>query len=556
MTFGSKHPEYVEHEQDWERCRDCYKGERAIKEKGTKYLPVLAGMVMDGYPSSNAKGTIDYCGYKDRAKVHNYLKKSVLHHMGLLHHKEATIELPPNMEPLRENATRHNESLLQLLRIMHEEMMVTGRLGLYGVIPKGSTTEAVMPYISLYTAENILNWDEGELNQVDEDSLNMVVLNESGPRRKDTFSWDLNINQYRVLLLGDPFINEPESGPKRVSADQQAVKVGRQAKAAKNSTIVNANAVNVKGAYFQDGLFEGESEWDPALMDIPTIRGVALGKIPFVIINSKDTQPKPDDPPQLDLANEDVSIYKSEADLRQALHMQAQPTLVLIGAEPEKQPGEEEPVRTGAGAVIRIPNPAGDAKYAGVPGEGIAEMRTTLENDMRRAELMSGSMTDSRSNEKESGDAMGKRMAGESCKLINIATTAARGLQTMLRMLAEWMGEDPEAVIVTANTEFDFKPLTPKDLLDLQAFATAGGPISDESIHINVQRSGLTDMEYEDEQEKIDSQEPRLALSGLPVDAPLDPLQQQTADHADERLELEKKAAAREAKAPIGGKKK
>ena len=516
-TLGNKHPEYVDHEEDWRLCRDCFQGERRIKEQGSRYLPPTAGMYMDGYPNIGTKGTHDYNGYRDRAVFHNFLKKSVLHYMGLLHHKEATIELPQRMEPLREKCTRHGETLLQLLRVIHEELLVTGRLGLYGSMPDTKTTDVLMPYISFYRAESILNWDEGETDQVDEDSLNMLVLDESGPRRKDTFGWDLQIKQYRVLLLGDPFINEQNAG------------------------VVSANAD--RSMLFQDGLFAGDQEFDPALMDIPNIRGVALGRIPFVIINSKDTQPRPDDPPQLDLANQDITIYKGEADYRQALHMQAQPTLCLMGygSSEESQDGSvDQPIRTGVGAVIRIPNPAGDAKYVGVDPTGIPEMRQGLENDVRTAQMMSGSLTDTRTNQKESGDAMGKRMAAESARLINIAQTAAVGLQSLLRIIAEWMGEDPLKVVVTPNKEFSFKPLTPADMNQLQAFKTAGGPISDESIHTNLVRSGLTDLDYEDEQVKMGEEEPRIDLTGAPVNAPLNKVQQQAFDHADERMEMER----------------
>ena len=526
MPLASRHPYYEEHEQDWEECRDCYEGEAAIKEKASRYLPPTGGMCLDGYPTPNTKGAADYTNYKSRAQFHNYFKKSVLHHMGLLWHKAATVELPKKMEPLKDDCTRHHESVLQLLRVMHEELLVTGRLLLYIDLPKGQTLEEVLPTICLYRAEAIINWDEGRATEVDADTINMVVLDESGPRRKDLFSWE-RIDEFRVLFLGDPQLNE------------------------NNAALLS----DVTGPVFSAGIFEGEDDFDPKTLIVPNWRGKTLDFIPVVFINSKDTTPTPDDPPQLDLARLDLHIYKSEADLRQALHMQAQPTLVLIGdgnteqVTPEGET-EQKGVRTGAGAVIRISNPAGDAKYIGVDPTGIPEMRTTLENDMRRAEMMSGSMTDNRSNDKESGDAMGKRMAAESCKLINVAETAALGLQKALRMIAEWMGLDPEEVTVTANTEFSYTPLTPKDLLDLQSFKTAGGPISDESIHINVKRSGLSDKDYEAENEAIAEEEPRIDHGGAPLDAPLDPMQQQTLDHAEERLALDKQAAQREAKAP------
>lgn len=514
MTIATRNPEYVCHEQDWELCRDCYAGERAVKDKGIRYLPATGGMYIDGFPGDGQKGTLDYVSYRKRAVFRNFFKRSVLHYMGQLWHKEPTIELPKRMEPMMEKCTRQNEGLLQLLRSMHEEILVTGRLGLYGEMPKGKTTDDVLPYISMYTAENIINWDEGDREEVSFDSLNMVVLNESGPRRVNIFNFE-RVDEFRLLLLGDPTVNEQNS-----------------------ETITNNGG---KGPLFSVGIFAGESEFDPDAMVIPTIRGVALGVLPFVFINSKHVQAKPDDPPQLDLANQDVTIYRGEADYRQCLHQQAQPTLVKIGCDP--LPVGEDATRLGVGAVINITNPAGDAKFIGPDPTGLPEIRSSLENDIRQAEVMSGSLTDTRSNDKESGDAMGQRMAAESCKLVNIAQNAAAGLQALLRILATWLGENPDEVVVTANTEFSNKPLLPADLLQLQQFKTAGGPISDESIHMNVTRSGLSDMTYEDEQGKIDEETPRIDLSGAPLGAPLNPLQDQQMQHADEHLKMDKQAA-------------
>lgn len=511
MLPGQRNPEYVLHEQDWELCRDCYAGQRAIKIKGSRYLPVVSSMVLDGWPTVNSKGWVDYECYKRRASFHNYFKKSVLHYMGQLWHKEPTIELPARMEPLRDNCTRQNESLMQLLRNMHEEILITGRLGLYGEFPKGETTENVLPYISMYKAESIINWDEGEKDQVNKDSLNMVVLNESSPRRIDLFNWDQRLYQFRVLLLGDPYVNEESSDTESASLPE-----------------------------FSAGLFVGLDSFSLEGMSVPKYRGLPLNRIPFVFVNSKHVQAQVDEPPQLDLANQDLTIYLAEADYRMALHMQAAPTLVRIGVE-QQLPGAE-PVRTGIGAMIDIANPAGDVKYVGIDPTGLPEMRASLENDVRIAEVMSGTLTD-KSMQKESADAMGKRMAGESCRLINIATTAAMGLQQILRILAEWLGENPESVLVSPNIDFTNEVLSPADLLALQQFKTAGGPLSDESMHMNVARSGLTDKTYEDEQTAIDGETPRIDLSGAPLGAPLNPLQDQQKKHADVRLQMDQQAA-------------
>lgn len=125
---------------------------------------------------------------------------------------------------------------------------------------------------------------------------------------------------------------------------------------------------------------------------------------------------------------------------------------------------------------------------------------------------------------------MQKRLSGETCTLMDIALTGAMALQAILRDIAEVMGIDPEEVVVEPNLEFDDKVLTPKDFVDLQTFKTAGGPISDETMHDNLRKAGLTEKDYDEENEAIDSEEPRIDASGMLAGLPLD---EETAANVD-----------------------
>jgi hypothetical protein len=544
-SLDTKHPMYVAHEPDWVLCRDCKKGERAVKERGQVYLPPTAAMVADGYPKDGTKGYCDYKIYISRAVFHSFMERAIDRHMGQLWEKSPKIELPPAMEPLRERCNRKGESLLQLLRLMQDECLTTSRLGLFADMPAGADivdedgvkigTQPVktdaLPYINMYKAEAIINWDEGETNQVVHDSLNLVVLDESSPVRKTIFEWEMQ-RKWLVLMLGDGLRNEVE-----------------------DTTSVN------KGPVYKVGVFIDEENFDESRMIEPTWHGNKLNHIPFVFINSKDIVPEPDEPALLALARKDMTIYKGEADYRQTLFLQGQYVFVISG-EPEEDQNNPKPVRTGAGSLLRLANPQAKAEYVGIDAQGgLSEQRTALENDCREAEVLSGTLTDNRSNEKESGDALGKRMAGQTASLRSIALSCALGLQTILRSIATWMGEDPEAVVVTPNLEFNEVKLTPQEIVHLQTTKTGGGPISDEAIHWNIKRSGLTPFEYEDEQEKIDQEKPRIDLTGGLVGAEPNPLDkqdmdlkqeqhEQSQDHAERNMKLAENADKREAKKP------
>jgi hypothetical protein len=541
-SLDTRHPSYTAHIKDWELCRDCERGQRRIKEAGQKYLAPTASMVADGFPKTGTKGYADYQIYISRAVFHGFLERAIDKHMGQLWEKEPKVEMPSSMEPLREKCNRKGESLMQLLRLMQDECLNTGRLGLFADMPQGKpkedgTTEPIkddkiLPYINMYKAENIINWDEGETDQVVHDSLNLVVLDESGPVRKDTFAWE-DQRKWRVLMLGDAQRNEED-----------------------DTLTVNA------GATYKAGVFVDDQVFDEAKLVEPKWRGNKLNHIPFVFINSKDIVPEPDDPPLLALAHKDITIYQGEADYRQTLFLQGQYILFSAGGDPDPDPNNPQPIRVGAGSVVRASNPQATLQYVGIDAQGgLEEQRLAIENDMREAEVLSGALTDQRSNQKDSGDALGKRMAGQSASLRSIAINCALGLQTILRSIAVWMGEDPESVVVTPNLEFNEIKLTPQDIVHLQSAKTTGAPISDEAIHFNLKRSGLTPFDYEQENEKIGEEEPRVDLSGGMVGAPLDPVtehdeqlkqeqHEQGQDHAERQMKLAENADKREAKAP------
>jgi len=464
MAINSKHPQYALFFDDWIVMRDTYRGERVVKEKGELYLPATAGMHQDGMGSEEL-GRKRYDAYRKRAVFHDFVSDAVEAMMGLLHSKPPAIELPPALEDLRENATPHGESLEALLRRINEEQLVTGRVGLLLDMPENPDPTRPLPHIAVYTAENIINWDDGEIDY-ELPSLNLVVLDESEYVRLQDFEWEYK-NKYRVLVKGAVDENEPRG----------------------------------KGVYRQ-GLFEGtDLNFTEAGLIEPNIRGNTLDIVPFVFINTKDILPKPDDPPLLGLASLTLAIYRGEADYRQNLFMQGQDTLVVIGGN------DDDETRTGAGAKIAVPI-GGDAKYIGVSSQGLPEQRQGLENDKAAARNKAGQLIDTRSREKESGDALLIRVAAQTATLNTIAKTGAAGLERLLRIAARWVGADPEQVSVTPNLDFAQQPFTSRELVELMTAKSLGAPLSTESIHEILVDKGFTQKDYEEEMRLIEEEVP------------------------------------------------
>lgn len=481
MALNSPNPYYSTFLEDWKLVRAAYRGERVVKEKGVEYLPATAGMVADGMNGANvtSQGYKDYEAYKLRAIFPDHVAMAVEFYIGLLHKRDCQFELPPQMAYLEERATEQGDTLKQLLRKINEQQLVAGRLGILGDFAATPTIGDVEPRVAMYLAEACINWDEGPVEQDKERQLKIVVLNESeAVRMPGDFTWT-TLEKYRVLMLGRmDEMNNPDAKP-----------------------------VYRSGLFIQDSA-NGLNYSDDA-MEEPSIRGKTLEELPFVFVNTKDIASNPDDPPLLGLARICLAIYRGEADYRQNLFMQGQDTLVVING---KTPLEGEVIRTGAGQRIDVKH-QGDAKYIGVSATGLPEQRQALENLYMQADKMAGQVIDTRSKDKESGEALNTRMAAQTATLNQIAVTGAAALQKLLRTMAVWLGANPEAVKVTPNLEFADGNLSAEDFSKLVSAKTAGLPLSEESLHALLKDNGFTAMTYEDEMGKVEGEPPRGMLA-------------------------------------------
>jgi hypothetical protein len=486
MALDSVHPRYAVLSPDWRQLRDFARGERAVKAKTTEYLPPTQGMILDGFGNPNAYspasgngagtgryanlGQAAYDAYLLRAVFPEYVGDALEIFMGMLHNKSPVIELPPELEPMRTNASEMGEPLELLLQRINLEQLTTGRLGILLDLPVKPDPRNPMPFIALYVGEAGRNWDADAIGD-ERAELNFVVLDESGHRRNENFDWVV-VSKYRVLVLED----------------------------------VDGKRTYRCGVYTNEG--GGAPEYDPEQLRTPAIRGKTLEQIPFVFVNSRDINPDPDEAPLMSLARLCAAIYRGEADYRQNLFMQGQDTLVIIGerAKPLVDPTQElgeEPLRTGAGSRIEL-DIGGDAKYVGVQSQGLTEQRYALENDRKRAESRSGQLIDAAKGDKESGTALKTRVGAQTSTLNQIAKTGALALEMILKQAARWIGADPDKVKVTPNLEFADYQMSGQDLVNLMtAKRTQGAPLSMESIHRLMVQGNLTHFDYTTEQALI-----------------------------------------------------
>lgn len=495
----TRHPQYTAMLPMWESLRDFHAGSNAVKAAGIKYLPPTDGMEIDGMKSGE-RGYKAYQAYKMRARVPDYITEGVRALLGLLHQKPATIRLPKGLEYLRHKATPQGETLVAMHRRINFEQLVIGRVGLLSDIG----ADGGDPYVAVYSGERITNWNvrDGDITQ---SKLQMVVLDETTQEfTMSNMGWAEKV-QYRVAWLQD-------------------------------------------GKYVQK-VFEGANrDFDPSDAIMPNWNGRNLEAVPFEFINGADTLSDIDNPPLQALLDICIGIYLGEADYRQNLYMQGQQTLVVIGGvqNPNGEAGkDEDAIRTGAGARIDV-GVEGDAKYIGVTAAGLEQQAKAIESDRRRAELKAGELVQNSRSQAESGKAMATRYNAQTATLNQLATASGEGLQSMLRRIAEWMGEDPEEVVVIPNTEFiDFSLDGQSFGYIMSAIRENGLPLSLESVHEIMSDRGLTKLDFKTEMERIGSElttwAPVIEMMQKLTAAQAQQTQQENADAAAAKIAAQQK---------------
>jgi hypothetical protein len=447
---------------------------------------------------SGQDGLRQYNAYRKRAFFPDLVKQAVEAMVGIMHRKPAEVKVPKAMEGLLTNATLNGETLDVLLRRINQEQLLTARVGIMVDVAPGAGPNT-LPYLCTYQAESITNWDT-EKDDEGRDILSLVVLDESGYKRTAELSWELD-PKFRLMVSG-----------------QTAIEVG-----------------SPHGSSYATGTSDDEESIDTDSMIAPSIAGRTLSQVPFVIVGSKDLVHEPDVAPLLPVARIALAIYRGEADYRQALFLQAQETLLLIGAS---EPDDGESRRVGAGSVIDLPM-GGDGKYVGVSGDGLSEMRTALENDYARANQAGAQLLESRGKSVESGDALRIRVGARTATLSNIASAGAAGLEQALKMIARWKGLNEDEVSVKPNLDFADTEFNVQDLVYFMDARERGVPLSLESIHDYCKKRGVTDMDFDQEMLKIVAEQAKAKeLRGPPT------------------IAVEKKADAPSGGGPGGGKAK
>lgn len=503
-SIDASHPSYDARLRQWERCRDCWDGQDKVKARdgGARYLPPTQGQLIDGafgsggytfsttgnttyLVAAGAKDNIgqqNYNAYLNRALFYGFYADAVQMALGLAWTKEPIFEGLEDtpLEYLLEKATNEGESLCRLLYRINESQLGIGRIGLLADMPAGETNGKPQPYITTYECESIINWDAGRVGEMNQETLNLVVLDECAPMRTGMFEWD-TVERYRVLALG-------------------------------------ALETNEEVGVYRQGLFEnistagssGTPAFDESYMIAPSINGRVLDEIPFVFVNSSSATSDPVDPPLLSLADLAISLYQISADYHQELHASTQATLVIKGQKP--RPPTEKEVRLGAGALIELADTAtSDASFLEISGKGLPALEKAVADLKALCQQRAGEIVDQSSRGRESGNALEQRISVRTASLHAIVQSGAAGLERLLRIMGKWLGmsEDQIKLIrVKPNYVFSKPSLSAIELKSLMESKALGAMISIESVHQYLVNRGFTTLSFAEMKAQWESEKP------------------------------------------------
>lgn len=450
MPVNTQHRDYKATLSQWTRCRDTYDGTDAIKAKSIEYLPLLEG---------TQSGETGYKGYLTRALFYPAMARTVQGLAGLTFAKPPTVSrVPDTSQPEFVDVTLTGISLGGYGLLTTLEALITGRSGTLIDMPEVQVTGS-RPYWVPYIAESIVNWRVQRINGVQ--MLTRVVLFETKEiEGDDPFEPSIQ-HQYRVLELIDS-----------------------------KYTVT---------LYVQDK--EDKSKFHAGTSRVPLRRGVPLPFIPFAFCNARSITPEVEHPPLIDLADVNLSHYRTSADHEHGAHFTALPTPYITG---HKLEGEASlSVGSGVAWVLDAAATAGMLEFSGA---GLASLANLKEEKRALMTSLGARMLETPRNVSEAAQTVRLRHAGEASAMAVLADAVGQHLTQAIKWHLFWAGmEQPTAdkALVSMNPEI-MDDLSADEVRMLMETWQKDG-ISKETLYYNLSwgewtRPGVT---FEQEEETI-----------------------------------------------------
>lgn len=389
----TQHPDYIVRLPEWERVRDCMKGEQAIKNAAEKYLPRPAGM-----SGEYAEAYNDYIERAHFPLVTAYALQGVL---GIIITKLPEFNFPKELEYLIDNATRDGRDLRQLFLDVIIEIMQTGRVPLVVDLDDSNPDRFT---IVQYKAEDLINWKSGTLN--DERTIQVAVIRQKRYKNPDNIFSHETEDYYRVMrLIGDKYT---------------VVTYDSSSKEVEDETVV------------------------------PEFFGNNLDKLPIVIAGSISNAPEVQPIPLIPVANCAIQIYRKQADLANSEFLSCNPTLCISGAEVDSAGDVKNvPNVVGSSVLFALPDSQARVYYTTTDTAALNHVAKHIDTLYEEAIRHGVAILDARKGV-EAAEALRIRQATQSASVYSIYLSALSAIRSCLEMMCEWGGYDVNEVVIDA----------------------------------------------------------------------------------------------------------
>lgn len=283
VTFTRQ--EVIDYQDVWQTVQDACQGQEAMKQGGTRYLP------MPNAFDKSDKNKERYKAYVERAVYYNAAGRTMSALTGLLFSTPPEVELDPVIDYMNREAAGDGNSLEQMLQEASRTLLLQGRSGILvdfssAEINRSKADTSARATLSLYKPENIINWRFKTIGN--QQYLTLVVLREVEEVEKGDFELEEKTT-YRELRLTD------EGYVIRVWEDY-------------------------------DGSFEITEIYEPTKSD-----GSRWKEIPFKFLGSYTNTPSFDPIPMYDLAVLNIAHWRNSADYEESAFLVGQPQPWLSG---------------------------------------------------------------------------------------------------------------------------------------------------------------------------------------------------------------------------------
>lgn len=419
--------EYYELLPDWLRANDTYAGNKAIKEHDIEvfksgsntdifayYLPPLAGMLSDEQSKKQ------YCPYLLYAVWYAAYRRTIDTYVNLLTAKNPEISVS---EDVIKKATVSGTSLLDYIKELSKEVLLKNRVCVFVDAPQADVDSSnitiqqskeleLRPFLSLYKAENVIDWAEDGSYAVILEFYNEVKTNKEG------FKKEVASEQFRVLDLD-------ESGIYR----QRIVRFEKD----KPVIVLDKN---------------------------PVLNGSTLNYIPLFPVTDKGITWKYSTPPTGDICNLNLSHFRNSANYERSLILTANPTTVIKGLLLSEQTRGDKTnpprqLKTGASSVLRLMKD-GDARYLEYTGSGVEPQKNAMKDKESLMARLGADVIEGGKEGVESVEALQLKSKSENSLLGSLSITLS---SAFTKILSLFYGESSK---ITLNKDFNMSNMSPQ----------------------------------------------------------------------------------------------